>query len=326
MLNRLERLVPEARFAIAHGQMPENELSEVMDQFSKGDLDVLVSTSIIESGLDIPNANTLIVDRADRFGLAQLYQLRGRVGRAAIQGYAYFFRPAGQRATDEALQRLEIIAEHSQLGAGYAIAMRDLEMRGAGEILGTRQHGYIAGVGFHLYTRLLSQAVNRMRIEMDDEHLLPDIAPEQLEFHPASIDLPLGSVIPESYIPNRDLRLQLYRRMAAMHSQAQIDSIREELEDRFGAIPGPVENLLFQLKIKLLATNAGVERVTTEGGQILVEISSERPLPTLQLDAEKIRRSRRGLWLNAREMDDWSEVLEHTLELMSQERAEALQL
>jgi transcription-repair coupling factor (superfamily II helicase) len=324
MLARLERLVPEARFAIAHGQMAENKLSEVMDLFSQGEIDVLVSTSIIESGLDIPNANTLIVDRADRFGLAQLYQLRGRVGRAAIQGYAYFFRPAGERATDEALQRLEIIAEHSQLGAGYAIAMRDLEMRGAGEILGTRQHGYIAGVGFHLYTRLLAQAVNRMRIELDEEQLLPEIAPEQLETHPASIDLPIGSVIPEDYIPNRELRLQLYRRMAAMHSQTQIESLREELADRFGSIPGEVENLLYQLEMKILATRAGIERVTSEGGQILIEVSAERALPTLDVDSETIRRSRRGLWLNARENPDWPDILRETLEKLAQERSEVM--
>jgi transcription-repair coupling factor (superfamily II helicase) len=319
MLKRLERLVPEARFAIAHGQMHENELSHVMDRFSQGEIDVLVSTSIIESGLDIPNANTLIVDRADRFGLAQLYQLRGRVGRAAIQGYAYFFRPAGQRATDEALQRLEIIAQHSQLGAGYAIAMRDLEMRGAGEILGTRQHGYIAGVGFHLYTRLLAQAVNRMRLETDAEELLPEIAPEQLDSHPAAIELPLGSVIPDDYIPDRDLRLQLYRRMAAMQSLAQIDSIRAELEDRFGPVPENVKNLLFQLEMKLLATKAAIERVTTEGGQILVEFSPERPLPSLDLDSESIRRSRRGLWINARENREWPEILKTTLEALAGE-------
>lgn len=317
---RLERLVPEARFAIAHGQMPEAKLSGVMDAFTQGEIDVLVSTSIIESGLDIPNANTLIVDRADRFGLAQLYQLRGRVGRAAIQGYAYFFRPTGQRATDEALQRLEIIAEHSQLGAGYAIAMRDLEMRGAGEILGTRQHGYIAGVGFHLYTRLLAQAVNRMRLEMDEDEMLPEIAAEQLESQPASVDLPIGSVIPANYIPNRELRLQLYRRMAAMHSQAQITSIHEELEDRFGPIPEHVENLLYQLEIKIMATRAAVERVTTEAGQILIEIGPERPIPAMDLDPEVIRRSRRGLWLNAREHEDWPEILKQTLESMADER------
>jgi transcription-repair coupling factor (superfamily II helicase) len=324
ILHRLERLVPEARFAIAHGQMPESKLSGVMDRFSKGEIDVLVSTSIIESGLDIPNANTLIVDRADRFGLAQLYQLRGRVGRAAIQGYAYFFRPAGERATEEALQRLEIIAQHSQLGAGYAIAMRDLEMRGAGEILGTRQHGYIAGVGFHLYTRLLAQAVNRLRIEMDKEQLLPQIDAEQLEIHPASIDLPLGSVIPEDYIPNRELRLQLYRRMAAMHSQEQVKSIREELEDRFGSIPESVENLLFQLEIKILATLAGIERVATEGGQILIEISEDRQLPSLDLVDERIRRSRRGLWLNTSEYPNWPETLQSVLETLADERSAVL--
>ena len=311
---RLERLIPEAQIAVAHGQMPEQELSAVMEAFSEGEIDVLVSTSIIESGLDIPSANTLIVDRADQFGLAQLYQLRGRVGRAAIQGYAYFFRPARSRITDEALQRLDIIAEHSQLGAGYAIAMRDLEMRGAGEILGTRQHGYIASVGFHLYTRLLASAVARIRRSMGKDHAL-QLASMPIETPPAIIDLPLPSAIPESYIPSRELRLQLYRRLASLDSLEAIRALNQELEDRFGPPPEEIENLLYQLEIKTLARGAGVERISAEGGQILIEIPEERDIGRLERLSGTLRRSKRGLWLPAQGRS-WKEDLRSVLRLL----------
>ena len=163
MKAHLNQLVPEAQVDVGHGQMPEHELADVMHRFNSGDVDILLSTTIVESGLDIPNANTLIVDRADTFGLAQLYQLRGRVGRGAARAYAYFFRHRKLSPTLEGQQRLEVIAENTQLGAGYSIAMRDLEIRGAGELLGTRQHGHIQAVGFHLYTRLLADAVRRIR-------------------------------------------------------------------------------------------------------------------------------------------------------------------
>jgi len=315
---RLERLVPEARFTVAHGQMPERVLSQTMEQFTHGEIDVLVSTSIIESGLDIPNANTLIVDRADRFGLAQLYQLRGRVGRAAIQGFTYFFHSAGQRATEEALQRLEIIAEHSQLGAGYAIAMRDLEMRGAGDILGTRQHGYIASVGFHLYTRLLSSAVRRMRHEMGHELILPEEISKTTELPPAAIDLPLSAVIPDDYIADRELRLQLYRRLADLRSLDELDTIDAELSDRFGPTPNAVLNLLYQIKVKIIATNAGIDRIMTESGQILIDLPEKRIVPDVHSFGEGIRRSKRGLWLSTEIEGDWEkqllQLLNHILE------------
>jgi len=168
MSHHLQTLVPEARIGIAHGQMREDDLSKVMLQFTRGEIDVLLCTSIIESGLDIPNANTLIVDRGDAFGLAQLYQLRGRVGRGGQRAYAYFFRHRKKQPTLEGQERLETIAENTQLGSGYSIAMRDLEMRGAGDMLGTRQSGYIASVGFHLYTRMLGQAVRELRKTMPD--------------------------------------------------------------------------------------------------------------------------------------------------------------
>jgi transcription-repair coupling factor (superfamily II helicase) len=318
--HRLERLVPEARFAIAHGQMPEQELANVMEEFSGGRIDVLVSTSIIESGLDIPNANTLIVDRADRFGLAQLYQLRGRVGRAAIQGYAYFFRPVRIRSTEEAIQRLEILAEHSHLGAGYAIAMRDLEMRGAGEILGTRQHGYINSVGFHLYTRLLASAVRQMRGRLPDIAQLPTQLMRPEDQLTSTVDLPIHSVIPEEYIPERTLRLQLYRRMAELSDFEALDQLDAELEDRFGPIPEAVRNLLYQLKIKLLATEAGIDRIASEGAQIVIELPEDRQIPGLKLEALMIRRSKRGLWLRTNEQP-WRSTLELILSNLKKEFA-----
>jgi transcription-repair coupling factor (superfamily II helicase) len=197
--DKLEALLPEARIRIGHGQMREHELEQTMEKFVRGEVDVLLCTSIIESGLDIPNANTLIVDRADTFGLAQLYQLRGRVGRGPVRAYAYFFTDRRHRPTPEAYQRLETLAEQTELGAGYAIAMRDLEIRGAGEILGTRQSGHIAAIGFHLYTRLLAQAVRRLRAERDG-------IPPEMEGLPPSVDLPLAAALPEDYVPDRDLR------------------------------------------------------------------------------------------------------------------------
>jgi transcription-repair coupling factor (superfamily II helicase) len=313
MRRRLERLIPEARLAVAHGQMPEQALASIMEQFNAGEIEVLVCTSIIESGLDIPNANTLIVDRADRFGLAQLYQLRGRVGRGASQGYAFFFRHPKFRTTEEALQRLETIAEHSQLGAGYTIAMRDLEMRGAGDLLGTRQHGHIAAIGFHLYTRLLASAIQRIKLTAG--HALPEPArlPYPADLLPVAIDLPLPSAIPSEYIQDRNLRLQLYRRMAEMRSLEGIKSLKTEMADRFGSIPREVENLFYQLRIRILAAKAGIEAITAENGQILLQIPhglSERDLTKIGQD---VRLSKRGLWLSRQTENDWTYRLEEIL-------------
>jgi transcription-repair coupling factor (superfamily II helicase) len=312
---RLMRLIPEALLTIAHGQMPEKELSMVMERFANGEIDVLVCTSIIESGLDIPNANTLIVDRADRFGLAQLYQLRGRVGRGATQAYAYFFRHPRYRTTDEALYRLETIAEHSQLGAGYAIAMRDLEIRGAGDILGTRQHGHISAVGFHLYTRLLARAIRRLKekykLDVQDTPSLPYM----VDLLPVTIEIPLPSAIPPDYIPERELRLQLYRRMAEVRSLEGIESLADELTDRFGPLPIEVENLLFQLRVRLYAVEAGVESISMENGQLLIHLPREKiDVNVLNLGSD-IRLSKRGLWLARSDNQDWTsrlvEILKH---------------
>jgi transcription-repair coupling factor (superfamily II helicase) len=295
---RLQKLIPEAKIEVAHGQMPEGELSSIMSSFTDGEIDVLLSTSIIESGLDIPNANTLIVDRADRFGLAQLYQLRGRVGRGALRAYAYFFHHS--RGTPEALQRLGIISENSQLGAGYSIALRDLEMRGAGDLLGRRQHGHIAAIGFHLYTQLLAEAVSRLRDQsetLDVPELAAGVLPLQV-----SIELPLSGALTTDYVPDRSLRLQLYRRMAGLRTLQEVEMMRSELSDRFGEPPHEVDNLLYQLRVKVLAAEAGITSIASEGGQILVQFAPERS-PTGDLGPE-VRMSKRGLWLTSTTWQD----------------------
>jgi transcription-repair coupling factor (superfamily II helicase) len=262
------QLVPEARLSIAHGQMPEKELAEVMHRFTSGDVDVLLSTSIIESGLDIPNANTLIVDRGDTFGLAQLYQLRGRVGRGASRAYAYFFHHRKKMPTIDGLERLEIIAENAHLGAGYSIAMRDLEMRGAGNILGTMQHGHIAAVGFHLYTRLLAEAVREINGKASQTNALQDVLGVR-EIKPlVSVELPISVGIPESYIPDEGLRLQLYRRIADITEEDQIQAMKEEFHDRFGPFGEEVDHLFWQYHVKLMAESCGIVSIGIEGNQI----------------------------------------------------------
>jgi transcription-repair coupling factor (superfamily II helicase) len=276
MESHLNRLVPEARVGIAHGQMPEGELAEMMHRFTHGEIDVLLCTSIIESGLDIPNANTLIVDRGDTFGLAQLYQLRGRVGRGAQRAYAYFFRHRRRLPTTEGQERLEIIAENTQLGSGYSIAMRDLEMRGAGELLGMRQHGYIAAVGFQLYTRLLAQSVSHLRKAVG----LPEPSKKLTEAGelniPVNVDLPFSIGIPVEYISDQSMRLKLYRRLASLKSESEVNAVTDELNDRFGALPDSVANMLYQIRVKLLADLAGLASVSAEADQIVLRYP---PLP-----------------------------------------------
>ncbi|MBN2305567.1 MAG: transcription-repair coupling factor, partial [Anaerolineae bacterium] len=263
--SRLRRLIPEVEIAVGHGQMDEQRLELVMTAFARGDFDVLLSTTIIESGLDIPNANTLIVDRADWFGLAQLYQLRGRVGRGANQAYAYFFHPRASRLTPDARARLETISEQTDLGAGMSIAMRDLEIRGAGDLLGTRQSGHIAAVGFHLYTELLAQAVNHLKGQGEAPHL-PVATPT------LTIDLPTPAYIPTNYMAEAALRVQLYRRLAELETLDAINEIQIELADRFGPPPRAVQGLLFQLRVKLLALAANATAVANENGQISIRL------------------------------------------------------
>jgi transcription-repair coupling factor (superfamily II helicase) len=329
---KLEAIVPEARVGIGHGQMDEHELSRVMDTFTAGEIDVLLCTSIIESGLDIPNANTLIVDRADTFGLAQLYQLRGRVGRGAARAYAYFFTDRSNRPTPEGYQRLETLAEQTDLGAGYGIAMRDLEMRGAGDILGVRQHGHIAAVGFHLYTQLLGNAVRRLKahtarggapIAATTEETAEDL--ELLTSSAIAVDLPIGASLPATYIPDRDLRLRIYRRLAHTRDEAALAEAGRELAERFGPLPASTENLLFQLQVKILATKAGVSAIGSDGGQIVLTTQPvdevDQAYLGLQLGAGA-RVSKNKIWLgraaNPRAPDSaWREQLLTVLRQMA---------
>ena len=324
MRMHLEQLVPEARIAIAHGQMPENELASVMHRFNAGDVDILLCTTIIESGLDIPNANTLIVDRADAFGLAQLYQLRGRVGRGAVRAYAYFFRHRKLSPTPEGQERLEVIAENSQLGAGYSIAMRDLEMRGAGELLGSRQSGMIASVGFHLYTRLLAAAVRQIRSGGQVEGLKIDIKSPNLDGLqpmglPVNVDLPLAIGIPAEYIADTNLRLRLYRRLADLTDEAALEALAEEFNDRFGPFPEMVTNLLYQMRVKMLAEKAGLISVGMESGQIVLryppppEGSEPKRLADL---GPGVRGGKNAYWCTFGREPDWQERLLEVLQTL----------
>jgi transcription-repair coupling factor (superfamily II helicase) len=314
MRAHLKNIVPEARVGIAHGQMPEQLLAKVMHQFNAGEIDVLLSTSIIESGLDIPNANTLIVDRADTFGLAQLYQLRGRVGRGAMRAYAYFFRHRKLPPTIEGQQRLEVIAENTQLGSGYSIAMRDLEIRGAGELLGTRQHGHIQAIGFHLYTRMLGDAVRRIRAQAGDKlPASPAFGKDFAEFTlpmsmPVNVDLPLQAGIPPEYIADQELRLRLYRRIADLRDESEIDALELEFKDRFGTIPDSLKNLFFQMQVKLLAERNGLASVSIENGQIILRypaVNNSGQVVRLRDLGPDVRGGKNAYWLNFGREPDW---------------------
>jgi transcription-repair coupling factor (superfamily II helicase) len=260
----LRELVPEAEIAIAHGQMPEEELENVMTAFSRGRIDILVCTTIIESGLDMPNANTMIVNKADKFGLTQLYQLRGRVGRGANLAYAYFLYEGGKRLSPVAHKRLRTIYEATELGAGFGIAMKDLEIRGAGTLLGPRQSGHITAIGFSLYTRLLADAVEEQKAILAGREKPPPRLP------PPTIDLPLDAFIPADYVSDVDTRLELYRTLGNVDAAAKLDDILKEYTDRFGEPPLEVHNLLYAVKIKGLAAKAGIESITTEEGYIII--------------------------------------------------------
>jgi transcription-repair coupling factor (superfamily II helicase) len=321
MAQRVAKLVPETRIAIAHGQMPERQLEQVMIKFMVGEYDVLVCTSIIESGLDIPNVNTIIINRADRFGLAQLYQLRGRVGRGAVRAYAYLLTPKNYELSEIARKRLEAIAEASELGAGFRIAMRDLEIRGAGELLGARQHGHIAAVGFDLYCRLLAQAVRELKGETP-ERVTGDEAIAYLIplAEGVQINLPLPVYLPESYVPDETLRLQLYRRLAGLTTEKEIATMGQELEDRFGELPEPVANLLYQLRLKVLALESGVQAISIDTGQIVVKATGLEHLDRDGLQRRvgpQTRVTRRQIWMPLHPNPAiWQAELERTLQLI----------
>ncbi len=263
----LKQLIPEARIAVAHGRMGEKVLKNVMHGFYDRNYDILVSTTIIESGLDVPNVNTLIVDRSDRLGLSQLYQLRGRVGRADRRSFAYFFFPVDTSLKDMAQSRLRTIAEFTELGSGFRIALRDLQIRGAGNLLGSQQHGFINDVGFELYAELLREAVAKLKGRPVKRRI------------ETRINLPIEGYIPEDYIKTESLRIDTYRKIALAARQQQLNDLSDELVDRFGPVPSTVQGLLAIAGTKLLAERAGIRRISMEMGRIRlypVELSKDQ--------------------------------------------------
>jgi len=248
----LRHTVPEVTTAIGHGQMPPAALEDVMTAFYEGKVDVLVSTNIVESGLDIPTANTLIVHRSDMFGLSQLYQLRGRIGRAKQRAYAYLTTPADRKLTETAVRRLQVLQSLDQLGAGFSIASHDLDLRGAGNLLGEEQSGHVREVGIELYQEMLEEAVSQLRLGGEAE------ADEQWS---PQINIGTSVLIPETYVPDLDVRMALYRRLAAIESEEDIDRFAAELIDRFGRLPEEVQHLLDIVAIKALCRQAQVEKI-----------------------------------------------------------------
>jgi transcription-repair coupling factor (superfamily II helicase) len=281
---RVRQLVPDAGVAVGHGQMNEEELAHVMVEFESGKFDVLVCTTIIESGLDIPNVNTIIVERSDRFGLAQLYQLRGRVGRSGRRAYAYFLYDPRRSLTEGADKRLDVISGLHELGQGFKIALRDLEIRGAGNLLGTEQHGAIAAVGFEMYLQMLQSAVSKLRTG-SEEAVIGDV----LSTAEMNLDLPLDHFIPRSYIRDEKQRLGAYRQLAATEDEKQLESVLRSLEDRYGTGPSQLENLVFSLRVKLRGENMGLRAVVADGHDIVIKVDPER-----FLDVEELSRRMAG--------------------------------
>jgi transcription-repair coupling factor (superfamily II helicase) len=308
--------VPEARIGIAHGQMDEHELERAMREFVDGRSDVLVCTTIIESGLDIPNVNTIVINQADKLGLGQLYQLRGRVGRGAHRAYAYLFYDRKARLTDTARQRLQTIFEATELGAGFQIALRDLEIRGAGNLLGAEQSGFMSAVGFDLYVKLLSGAVEQMRAIMRGE------APPPVEDGaPITIDLPLTAHLPPSYVADLNVRLALYQRLSASGDPKEVVAIGREMVDRFGEPPAAARNLLYIVSLRALATQVQVQSVTTEDGVAIVRMKGGEALPHEALEsavAKGVQVGRSALRVDLGE--GWRERLRRTLEQVAAAR------
>jgi transcription-repair coupling factor (superfamily II helicase) len=274
----LYKLLRPIRIGVAHGQMPEKELEEVMYGFLGRAYDVLLSTSIIESGIDIPSVNTIVINRADRFGLAQLYQLRGRVGRSQERAFAYLLVPPTRLLTDTARQRLKAIEQHTDLGSGFHLAMRDLEIRGAGNLLGPQQHGFMEEVGFDLYCRLLEEAVAELKGEV-----LPQSPDVKLE---TDADI----YLPEDYVEEPAARVDIYRRLSDARTRDDIDAIRAELEDRFGRYGSSVENLFDLMEIRIIAAGCGIERVSLHNHRLQLyyggeKLPSKRKIERFRLEA-----------------------------------------
>ena len=272
---QLQMLMPDANIAVAHGQMTERDLEETMLSFINHEYDILVTTTIIETGVDVPNANTLIIEEADRFGLSQLYQLRGRVGRSSRIGYAYFLHPVNKVLNETAEERLQAIKEFTELGSGFKIAMRDLNIRGAGNLLGKQQHGFIDSVGFDLYSQMLEEAVNEKRGIKEETPDVPDV----------EVELNLDAYLPAEYIQNEQAKIEIYKKLRKVESEEQLMDIKDELIDRFNDYPTEVERLLDIVEIKTHALHAGITKIKDMGKQIQIFLSEAS---TADIDGETL--------------------------------------
>jgi transcription-repair coupling factor (superfamily II helicase) len=309
---KLRELVPEARISVGHGRMRGVELERITADFARGDSDVLLCTTIIESGLDMPNVNTLIINQADRFGLTQLYQLRGRVGRGASLAYAYFLYDRGKRLTPTAEKRLKTIYEATELGAGFNIAMKDLEIRGAGTLLGKKQSGQISAVGFNLYTRLLADAVAELKASRTGAP-----RPEKPSYPPTTIDLPLRAYIPDDYITDLDTRLSLYQHLPRLETISAVEDMVRELADRFGPPPPEVGDLLYAVSLRILGTKANIESIATSESEIVLRL-----FPGLRFDTsrfasfikEGVKPDLNQIRIDMRKTKRWREILEELLQ------------
>jgi transcription-repair coupling factor (superfamily II helicase) len=281
---RLRAMCPGVRFTVAHGQMAEGELEAVMMDYLRGGSDVLVCTSIIESGIDIPQANTLIVEHSDAFGLAQLYQIRGRVGRSRERAYAYLLYDSAASLTPEAAQRLAALSDYTELGAGFQVAMRDLELRGAGNLLGDEQSGHVAALGFELYMQMLDEAVHAAG-PAGEPGADEDAAPELPE--PVRLDINVDAYIPADYVPYEQAKIEIHKRIAGAYEVADVEQLREELEDRFGSVPEPLENLLALQRARIKFGQAGATTVSFRGDRVAVT--------PIELDSARAKRLREQL-------------------------------
>jgi transcription-repair coupling factor (superfamily II helicase) len=311
---RVSELAPRARVAIGHGQMDEEELARVMVDFAAGRFDVLVCTTIIESGLDIPNVNTMVVERADRFGLSQLYQLRGRVGRAGKRAYVYFLYDPARSLTEAADKRLDVMSGLHELGQGFKIALRDLEIRGAGNLLGVEQHGAIASVGFEMYLQMLQGAVAKLR--SGEEARVGDV----LSTPELTVDLPLDHFVPRSYIRDERLRLDAYRQLAAAEDEPELESVLRSLRDRYGPPPAQLDNLVYSLRVKLLGQRLGLRSVVTDGHDIAIRVDPDRLLDVDELERRFTGRLRvrPNRLLLRRQGEGWRDELTRLLESMAE--------
>ena len=310
----VRELVPTARVTVGHGQMESDRLEKVMHEFVQGEFDILVSTTIIENGLDIPRVNTLIVNDAWRFGLAQLYQLRGRVGRADVQAYSYFLYNPVKTLSEEAEKRLDAIMEATELGAGFKIALRDLEIRGAGNLLGSEQHGFVNAVGLNLYTKMLQQTVQSMLGQAPKEDLPPEQALETV------VDLPLAAYIPDEYVGGVGTKMKLYQRAAALKSREETEAFAEELRDRFGPPPPAVKNILALLRLRARAAENGILSLAFEDDVLVIRFREERVFDRMRIFKEygtDVRLTRNVVrWHIGRREEQWRDELDTLLDML----------